>query len=77
MQYSVGAAPWSMSLAYRSAALLTALCANDISGESDRCDRFEATHPGWVSWVTNGEPAARNRRSNSSPHNMTASFDCA
>ena len=77
MQYSVGAAPSSMSLANRSATTLTALCANDISGESDRCDRFEATQPGWVSWVTIGDPAARSLRSSSSPHNITASFDCA
>ena len=75
MQYSVGAAPASMSLASTLAAVFTTVWNADITRLSDTFDRFEATHPGWVSWLVTGEPAARNRRSSSRPHSITASLD--
>ena len=50
---------------------------NDINGASETFEMFEATQPGWVSWVLIGDPAARSRRSSSNPHNMTASLDRA
>ena len=75
MQYNVVAAPASMSLPNTFATLLTTLSAAAITGLSETLDRFEATQPGCVSWVTTGEFAARSLRSRSRPHSITASFD--
>ena len=77
MQYSVVAAPASMSFPNTFATLLTTLSATAISGRSETLDRFDATQPGCVSWVTTREFAARSLRSNSRPHNITASFERA
>ena len=75
MQYNVDAAPASMSLATTLATLRTTLSAAASTGLSETLDRFEATQPGWVSWLTTGEFAARSLRSNSRPHSITASFE--
>ena len=48
MQYSVGAAPASMSLASTLAAVLTTVWNAAITGLSETFDRLDATQPGWV-----------------------------
>ena len=75
MQYSVGAAPASTSLASTVAADLTTAWNADITRFSETFDRLDATQPGCVSWVVIGEFAARRRRSSSRPHSMTASLE--
>ena len=75
MQYSVGAAPASMSLASLSAAAFTTAWNADITRVSERLEMFDATQPGWVSWLVTGDPAARRRLSSSRPHSITASFE--
>src|SRR3954469_16426890 len=75
MQYNVDAAPASMSLATTVATFRTTLSAAASTGLSEMLEMFEATQPGWVSWLTTGEFAARRLRSNSRPHNITASLD--
>src|SRR5213080_3857836 len=51
MQYSVGAAPCSMSLPNRSASAPTTRWKLAISRLSDTLDRFDDTHPGCVNWA--------------------------
>src|SRR5215218_4543603 len=75
MQYSVGAAPASMSLPTTLATEVTTEWNRDISRVSEMLGRFDATQPGCVRNDVTGEPASRRRRSNSKPHNITASFE--